>query len=686
MVPFIADHIWQSTLFAGAAAILVWTMRGCPARVRHAIWTAASIKFLIPFSLLIGFGAYVKPASAPDIMAAPVVSAAIEQISQPFSRTEPYVAIDAANVGAGFSRPDAQSTMSVPASWTTYAGPIFAAIWLAGALLLTLWRVRGWRQIAATARAASQVTDGAEFDLMTHVAGVLRVRPRVRLVRSIDMAEPAVLGIFRPRLLWPAALTERLVATDIEPILVHELQHVRRRDNLIALVHMAVETIFWCHPIVWWLGARMVRERELACDEAVIAYGAGRTQYAESLLAVCRLCLASPVRCVSGVSGWNLKHRVEAILTATPRQLALTRKLLLGAAMAVALLGPLAVGFLQARPLTIGTAVETMLSPATTLMPAAAAPTPTPAVPAAANDPIPATDPRPRSLTGRPLDWAAFPTQTLSPAPPAPNDHVVQKSDLLRIQSTFSNWVRTVEPDGTIAFPSLGTLKIEGMTSRQVEALIERGLNDKGLLGARDRILVEVSGAQNAASPPASPTRSAQTLETVFVNGEVRTPGSTQLKSDEMTLMHGLANAGGPTAQAGQNIIVLRPRPLAPRAVAMPLNIDSSTAQRFVYSRKQLMERMEDPPIEAGDTIWVEQAEMFIINGEVKAGGIKVWEPRITVGDAINMAGGMTDKSGLSRSHIQRKNDKGTFDNIRGLRLETPILPKDVVVIGRKLF
>jgi beta-lactamase regulating signal transducer with metallopeptidase domain len=52
--------------------------------------------------------------------------------------------------------------------------------------------------------------------------------------------------------------------------------HVRRRDNLFAAVHMAVEAIFWFHPLVWWIGSRLLEERELACDEEVLRMGASR--------------------------------------------------------------------------------------------------------------------------------------------------------------------------------------------------------------------------------------------------------------------------------------------------------------------------------------------------------------------------------------------------------------------------
>lgn len=231
----------------------------------------------------------------------------------------------------------------------------------------------------------------------------------------------------------------------------------------------------------------------------------------------------------------------------------------------------------------------------------------------------------------------------------------------------------TVGADGKINLCVLNAFKLEGLTEREAEAAIRKAFYD-------ERVYVPPSPQINVlVTTPRS--------QSVFVSGEVRTPGSTTIeKPSDMTLMHAIANAGGTTPQAGPNVFILRPRRVAPDAEAQPVNLEDTTAQRFKYSRKEMMSNFEDPPIQAGDTIWVEQAEMFMINGEVKSTGMKVWEPCITVGEAIAMAGGMTEKASLGRSYIQRKNAKGRFDKIGGLKLETFLMPKDELVIQKKLF
>ena len=90
---------------------------------------------------------------------------------------------------------------------------------------------------------------------------------------SNQAIEPGVFGIVRPVLMWPAGIEDRLSGEQIEAILAHEVAHVRRRDNLAALIHMLVEAVFWFHPLAWWIGARLVDERERACDEEVVRRG-----------------------------------------------------------------------------------------------------------------------------------------------------------------------------------------------------------------------------------------------------------------------------------------------------------------------------------------------------------------------------------------------------------------------------
>jgi len=124
--------------------------------------------------------------------------------------------------------------------------------------------------------------------------------------------------------------------------------HVRRRDNLASAVHMLVEAIFWFHPLVWWIGARLIEEREHACDEAVVKLGNDPEVYAESILRTCRYYFESPLACVSGITGSDLKTRIVRIMSeGATRKLTLARRALLAAAGIAAVSAPVLLGILH---------------------------------------------------------------------------------------------------------------------------------------------------------------------------------------------------------------------------------------------------------------------------------------------------------------------------------------------------
>ena len=161
--------------------------------------------------------------------------------------------------------------------------------------------------------------------------------------------EPGIFGIFHPLMLWPNRLSERLENEHIEGILAHELMHVRRHDNLTAAIHMLVEVVFWFHPLVWWMESRMLEERERACDEAVVQLAGRPEVYAEGLLKACRFCAESPLICVSGITGADLKDRIIRIMTEhLVQKMDLSRKLLLGVAGFASLAIPVAFGLVHA--------------------------------------------------------------------------------------------------------------------------------------------------------------------------------------------------------------------------------------------------------------------------------------------------------------------------------------------------
>jgi uncharacterized protein (TIGR03435 family) len=318
----LTNHIWQSTVFAAGVALLAAVLRKNRADVRYALWLTASFKFLVPFALLMSLGSNLKWAPAAKKIAAPAVSAAMQQIAQPFPN-------------------DISLTLPAGATLThsEWLLPAVFGIWACGFLAITWMRVRAWRRLREAVRSstplemeAGQVPQGME---VRSASGIL---------------EPGVHGLFRPMLLLPAGIAERLTTPQLDAVLAHELCHVRRRDNLTSAAHMVIEAVFWFHPLVWWIGARLLEERERACDENVLGTACQPRAYADGILNVCKFYMESPLHCVSGVSGANIKRRLEAIMMERVGQpLAWAKVALLVVAGAVGVVGPVGIGIVNAQ-------------------------------------------------------------------------------------------------------------------------------------------------------------------------------------------------------------------------------------------------------------------------------------------------------------------------------------------------
>jgi bla regulator protein BlaR1 len=306
------NHLWQSSLFALAAGLLTLPLKCNPARVRYWLWFAASVKFLIPFALLVDVGNRIEWRKAPAIVQ-PAVYLPLEQVF-----IAPTLVLRAPEVAPHPSN---------------YWPILLLAAWLCGFLAVLFSWSRQWLRIRKALGAAEPYD--APLPIRTMVSPAL--------------LEPGVFGVLRPVLVLPDGIAERLRPDQLEAIVAHELCHARSRDNLTAAVHMLVEAIFWFHPFVWWIGKRLVDERERACDEEVLLSGSRPEVYAESILKVCEFYLESPLDCVSGITGSDLRKRIRNIMTnRASRELSSGRKLLLAIAGLAAVMVPVMIGVLNA--------------------------------------------------------------------------------------------------------------------------------------------------------------------------------------------------------------------------------------------------------------------------------------------------------------------------------------------------
>jgi beta-lactamase regulating signal transducer with metallopeptidase domain len=126
--------------------------------------------------------------------------------------------------------------------------------------ILSVWFVR-WQRISMSIRNAVPLRDGREWETLRRLERSTGIHKPIALFSSPHSLEPGIFGIVRPVLIWHERISSRLDATHLPSIMAHEICHIQRRDNLAASIHMLVEAIFWFHPLVWWMGTRLVDER-----------------------------------------------------------------------------------------------------------------------------------------------------------------------------------------------------------------------------------------------------------------------------------------------------------------------------------------------------------------------------------------------------------------------------------------
>jgi beta-lactamase regulating signal transducer with metallopeptidase domain len=121
-------------------------------------------------------------------------------------------------------------------------------------------------------------------------------RRRVEICSSNDLERPSVIGFFAPRILIPAWLLARLAPGQLDQIVMHEAEHLRRGDDWTNLLQKLWLVIFPLNPALWWMEHRLCREREMACDEGVVKRTHAPRAYAA---------------CLASLAERGLEHRVE---------------------------------------------------------------------------------------------------------------------------------------------------------------------------------------------------------------------------------------------------------------------------------------------------------------------------------------------------------------------------------------
>jgi bla regulator protein blaR1 len=262
---YFSVHLLYASM-VGVAAWLLTTIRSASATTKYWIWVVTALNFIVPT------GAVIDTLWAPHLRWA-----------------RPLGAIG----GPIWNMTQGRAAM------------LLAGIWIAGALAMVMrltLRIRRERHEA-------EVTAGLK---KRAVAGFLADGIPVSFCNRHPA--PVVSGVLYPHISLPLGIDRLLNQRELNAVLLHELAHARRRDNLIRLVYEGALCALWFHPLIWLAGMRMALYRELSCDESVI-----QNAQAEALVsALAKLAVSEPAPFLQATASSHLSHRLACLAGPTP--------------------------------------------------------------------------------------------------------------------------------------------------------------------------------------------------------------------------------------------------------------------------------------------------------------------------------------------------------------------------------
>ncbi len=293
------NFIWQGALLAAFFAALRAAWRGRPANARY---LAGCLTLLLMAAAPVATFWLLSGGAPSSVHAATPLAVSVPPATLPATvMPSPAIGIS----GRWMEQFGAALNSALP--W-------LVAGWCLGVAVLSLRLALGWFHIR---RARTQSGESLEAQLGARLRELqrrLRLSRPVRLVKSALVEVPTVIGWFRPMILLPASTLTGLSPVQIDLILAHELAHLRRWDQWVNLFQIAIETLLFYHPAVWWVSRCVRDEREHCCDELAVGVCGNRLAYAQALATLEEL-RQRPANLALAAAGGSLLVRIRRVLS-----------------------------------------------------------------------------------------------------------------------------------------------------------------------------------------------------------------------------------------------------------------------------------------------------------------------------------------------------------------------------------
>jgi len=193
--------------------------------------------------------------------------------------------------------------------------PWLVVVWVLGVLILSVRLAYGWMAARRLRTHGTRDVSTSLQHVLARLAARLHVNRPVRLLESVLVEVPAVIGWLRPVVLVPASALTGLTPQQLEALLAHELAHVRRYDYLVNVIQCVIETLLFYHPAVWWVSRRIREEREHCCDDLVVGVCGDPHLYATALVGMEHIRATTPRLALAATGGGgSLLKRVRRLL------------------------------------------------------------------------------------------------------------------------------------------------------------------------------------------------------------------------------------------------------------------------------------------------------------------------------------------------------------------------------------